>query len=90
MEAVRAVGQQVARFRRDMGKDGAAQRAVLRRALQDASARAERAVNDTLQLSNLSTLSAYAFADKSQSAGTMPLAQARTCLLYTSPSPRDS
>ena len=82
VRAIEAVEAQVLKFRREMAKDGSAQRALLRRHLQDASKRSEQAVNDLLQLSNLSVLSSYVFADKSQRVESMPLAQVRQSLEF--------
>ncbi|KAK9834814.1 hypothetical protein WJX81_000733 [Elliptochloris bilobata] len=59
--AVRLVREQLATFRSEMARDGAAQGAQARRLITRAAQRAARLVDSTLQLSNADALSSYLF-----------------------------
>ncbi|GLC54198.1 hypothetical protein PLESTB_000834000 [Pleodorina starrii] len=52
LEGVQLVGKQLARFRSEMDKDAAAQRAALQQVLSEVLSRAEAFVDQTVQLSN--------------------------------------
>lgn len=57
--AVKAVERQLRQFRASMASDGDAQRNRIRRSVMDAVSKAERTIDNLIQLSNFSTLSAY-------------------------------
>ncbi|GIL78829.1 hypothetical protein Vretifemale_8196 [Volvox reticuliferus] len=52
LEGVKLVGRQLAKFRSEMEKDAASQRAALQQVLSEVLVRAERFVDQTVQLSN--------------------------------------
>ncbi|GIL45252.1 hypothetical protein Vafri_2543 [Volvox africanus] len=52
LEGVKLVGRQLAKFRGEMEKDAASQRAALQQVLSEVLARADRFVDQTVQLSN--------------------------------------
>lgn len=78
LAAVRAVSGQLERFGGGMRADSEAQRAVMRGLLREEAARAEAAVTEVLQPSNVGTLAAYVFGSKGSSAD-LPVAQVRCC-----------
>ncbi|KAK9811735.1 hypothetical protein WJX72_009255 [[Myrmecia] bisecta] len=67
-EAVKLVQSQLAGFRAEMAKDGAAQQAECRKLISAAVKRAQKLVDNTLQLSNAESLSAYLLGSKRDSA----------------------
>ena len=69
-----AVDGQLDRFAEEMAADSEAQRAAMRSLLSDEARRAEGAVSEVLQLSNLGGLTPYVFGSKGDSAD-LPIAQ---------------
>lgn len=74
LESIRAVGRQVQGFRREMERDGEAQRGRIRKAVTGAVERAERVLDSLVQLSNFASLSKYLLG--SSDACRMPVATA--------------
>eukprot|EP00198_Chlamydomonas_reinhardtii_P000476 XP_001689811.1 predicted protein [Chlamydomonas reinhardtii] len=64
LEGVQLVGRQLGRFRAEMEKDAAAQRAALQPVLAEVLARAEKFVDSTVQLSNAPLLVSIAAGNK--------------------------
>lgn len=64
LEGVQLVGRQLARFKAEMDKDAAAQRAALQPVLNEVVSRAERFVDNTVQLSNAPLLLSIAAGNK--------------------------
>jgi hypothetical protein len=73
-----AIEGQLDRFGNEMKADSEAQRVAMRELLQVQSSRAEQAVGEVLQLSNLSGLTVYIFGGKAEDSSDMPLARVRT------------
>ncbi|GLI66055.1 hypothetical protein VaNZ11_009770 [Volvox africanus] len=64
LQGVKLVGRQLAKFRGEMEKDAASQRAALQEVLSEVLVRAERFVDETVQLSNAPLLVSIAAGNK--------------------------
>ena len=78
LAAVRAVSGQLERFGGGMAADSEAQRSVMRGLLEEEAQRAEAAVAEVLQPSNVGALAAYVFGGKKEKGSDMPVAQVRS------------